>query len=52
MSKKGKKKASSQNQAYKLENRHDRNKVRRMKKTLKNQPNNEELQKKIKEFGK
>lgn len=52
MARKGSKKASAQNQAYKLENRHKTNKLKTMRRTLKNQPNNVELERKIKEIAK
>jgi hypothetical protein len=35
-----------------LENRHKTNKLRKMRRTMKNQPNNTELERKIKEIAK
>lgn len=44
----GRKKASAQNLAYIREGRKAKNKVARMKRTLKRQPNNEELKLRLK----
>ena len=48
---KGRKKASTQNQAYIREGRRMKNKVARMKRTLKRQPNNEELKLRLKKIA-
>jgi hypothetical protein len=48
MARKGTNKKSHQNEAYKREGRKLKNKVARMKRTLKRQPNNEELKLRLK----
>lgn len=51
MSRKGNKKKSKNNEAYKREGRKLKNKVARMKRTLKHQPNNEELKLRLKKIA-
>jgi hypothetical protein len=51
MSRKGSKKKSHQNEVYKREGRRMKNKVARIKKTLKRQPNNEELKTRLKKIA-
>jgi hypothetical protein len=48
---KGRKKATAQNLAYIREGRKAKNKIARMKRTLKRQPNNEELKLRLKKIA-
>jgi hypothetical protein len=43
----GRNKKSKQNESYKRENRKEKNKTERMLKTLKDQPKNKELEKRL-----
>jgi hypothetical protein len=51
MSKKGTKKKSDQNQRYIREGRKIKNKITRIKRTIKRQPNNEELKTRLKKLA-
>jgi hypothetical protein len=51
MARKGTKKKSNQNLAYIKEGRRMKNKVAKMKRTLKRQPNNEELKLRLKKIA-
>jgi len=51
MAREGMKKKSRQNEAYKREGRRLKNKIARMKRTLKRQPNNKELQTRLKKIA-
>jgi 5-bromo-4-chloroindolyl phosphate hydrolysis protein len=48
---KGMKRITAQNKRYIQENRHTKNKIARMRKTLKRQPNNEELRTRLKKIA-
>jgi hypothetical protein len=51
MARKGTKARSASNERYKRENRRKTNKIARIKRTIKRQPNNEELKTRLKKLA-